>query len=145
MSTFCKVRTSILVALFAAVPFTAAVQAEDMNTTVVVNVPFAFEDGAQHFSAGRYTIGISPEHIATIENRARKDYAMTWFDRSLDPAKTSKVVFEKYGDHYFLSKIYVAGDTSHVEFPTTKREKLEMASIGGSSSNVEVAALEPPH
>ena len=139
-----KVRATLLAIIFAGAPLSPASHAQDLKTAVIVNVPFAFQNGSQQLPAGRYTISTDYQHIATIQGLARSGFAMTGSDEDRQPAKTTEVVFDKYGDQYFLHEIWVAGDTSHTYFPTSKAERREISSNRTAPSTVVVAALEPP-
>jgi hypothetical protein len=65
-----KVRATLLAIIFAGAPLLPASHAQDLKTAVIVNVPFAFQDGSQHFTAGRYTISMDYQHIATIQGES---------------------------------------------------------------------------
>jgi hypothetical protein len=139
-----KVRAILLAIIFAGAPLSPASHAQDLKTAVIVNVPFAFQNGSQHLAAGRYTISMDYQHIASIRGESGSGFAMTGSDEERQPSTTTKVVFRKYGDQYFLREVWVAGDTSHTYFPTSKVERLEISSNRTAPSTVVVAALEPP-
>ena len=107
-------------------------------------MPFAFQNGPQHFSAGRYTISMDSQNVAIIRGASRSGVALAGFDEDIQPSKTTRVVFRKYGDKYFLHEIWVEGDTSHTYFPPSKQEKLEISANRTAPTNIKVAALEPP-
>jgi hypothetical protein len=88
---------------------------------VVVNVPFAFENGSQHFTAGPYTIRMGSQNMLMIRGKSRAGFAMTLFDEDSHPSKTTKVVFRRYGDQYFLYEVWIEGDTSHTSCLLSKR------------------------
>jgi hypothetical protein len=140
-----KVRAILLAIIFAGAPFSPASHAQDLEGAVIVKVPFAFENGPQHFSPGLYTISMDYRNIATIRGESGSGFATTGFDQDLQPAKTTKVVFHKYGDQYFLDEIWVAGETTHTYFLPSKAERLEMSANKTAPSNVVVAALGAAH
>jgi hypothetical protein len=92
------------------------------------NVPFSFAVGKMTFPAGTYDIG-------TIDNRDSKILLLQARDGSasvmvisnatenLKPADKSRLVFNQYGNRYFLSQIWVAGETRGHQLPKTSREK----------------------
>ena len=139
-----KVRAILLAIIFAGAPLAPASHAQDLEGKVIVNVPFAFQNGSQHLSAGLYTISMSYQNIASIRGESRSGFAMTGFDEDPQPSKTTKVVFRKYGDQYFLDEIWVAGETSHTYFLPSKAERLEISANRTAPTSVVVAALEPP-
>jgi len=42
---------------------------------------------------------------------------------NLNPANKTKLVFNRYGDKYFLSQVWIAGETRRRELPKSSREK----------------------
>ncbi len=139
-----RVRAILLAIVFAGASLSSASHAQDLENAVIVNVPFAFQNGSQHLTAGLYTISMDYENVASIRGESASGFAITGSDEELQPSKTTKVVFRKYGDQYFLHEIWVAGDTSHTYFPTSKVEKREISSNRTAPTTVVVAALEPP-
>jgi hypothetical protein len=139
-----KVRAILLAIIVAGAPLSPASHAQDLEGNVEVKVPFAFEDGFQHFSPGLYTISVDYRNIATIRGESKSGFAPTGVDEDRQPSQTTKVVFQKYGDHYFLDEIWVAGDTTHTYFLPSKAERLEIAANRTAPTSVVVAALEPP-
>jgi hypothetical protein len=95
------------------------------------NIPFNFAVGNKTFPAGTYDIG-------TIDNRDSKILLLQARDgdarmmvisnaaENLKPADKTKLVFNQYGNRYFLSQIWVAGEHLGHQLPKTSREK-EMA------------------
>jgi hypothetical protein len=57
-----------------------------------------------------------------------------------DERPTSKLVFHRYGDTYFLTQVWAAGYSSGWEFPASKLER-EMAARLSAPSNTSVTAL----
>jgi hypothetical protein len=139
-----KVRAILLAIIFAGGPLSPASHAQDLEGTVIVNVPFAFQNGTQHLSAGLYTISMDYEHVAIIRGVSGSGVAIAQFDEDRQPSKTTKVVFHKYGDRYFLNEVWVAGDTGHTYLLPSKQEKVEISANRTAPSSVVVAALEPP-
>jgi hypothetical protein len=91
-----------------------------------------------------YTISMDSQRIAIIRGESRSGVALAQFDEDRQPSKTTKVVFSKYGDQYFLHEIWVEGDTRHTYFLPSKQEKLEISANRTAPTSVVVAALEPP-
>jgi hypothetical protein len=139
-----KVRATLLAIVFAGAALSPALHAQDLKDAVIVNVPFAFQNGSQHLNAGLYTISMDYQNVATIRGESASGFSMTGSDVDLQPSKTTKVVFRKYGDQYFLHEIWVAGDTSHTYFPTSKVERRELSANRTAPTTVVVAALETP-
>jgi hypothetical protein len=139
-----KVRAILLAIILTGAPLSPASQAQDLEGTVIVNVPFAFQNGPQHLSAGSYTISMDSQRIAIIRGESRSGVALAQFEEDGQPSRTTKVVFDKYGDQYFLHAIWVEGDTRHTYFLPSKQEKLEISANRTAPTSVVVAALETP-
>jgi len=98
---------------------------------VRANIPFNFAVGNKTLPAGTYDVG-------TIDHRDGKILLLQARDgnasmmvgsnaaENLKPADKTKLVFNQYGNRYFLSQIWVAGETRGHQLPKTSREK-EMA------------------
>jgi hypothetical protein len=138
--------TKVFAAIFAVASLSAAANAQ-FKTPVQVNVPFAFESGSQHLAAGVYTLQMDSEYVLRVQGKTVPGAAMSLATRSqdLNPAKTSKVVFKKYGNRYILSQVWIAGAVDHRELLTRKAEKqVREASNTVAPVNVELALVELP-
>ena len=139
-----KLRAILLAITFAGAPLCPASHAQDLEGAVVVNVPFAFENGSQHFTAGLYSILMDDQRILAIHGESRSGFTLAWFQEDSHPSGTTKVVFLRYGDQYFLHEIWVAGESSHTYCLPSKAEEREMAADRVAPTGVVVAALEMP-
>lgn len=141
-----KLRSSLFAVILVATSWSPASRAQAVGMSLEVNVPFAFDNGTQHFAAGPYTIRMEEPHVLLIQGSSQSGLTMTWFDQDLTPSKTTKVVFQRYGDRYFLSEIWVTGDATHTYVPPSKREKqLEEAANRTADTGVQVALLATSH
>jgi hypothetical protein len=137
-----KSHAVLLVFILAVAPLSASLQ--DMEEAVVVDVPFAFQNGSQHFAAGRYTIRLEDNNVLVVRGETRAGLAMVWFDDDSRPSNTTKVVFRRYGDQYFLHEVWVTGETRHPYCLPSKAENREMAATKAVPTSVVVAALAMP-
>jgi hypothetical protein len=122
-----KVRAILLAIIFAGASLSPASQAQDLERKVIVDVPFAFQTTSQHLSAGLYTISTTYQNIASNRGASRSGFALTGFDEDSQPSKTTRVIFRKYGDQYFLNEIRVKGDTTHTYFLQSQQESVELS------------------
>ena len=95
------------------------------------NIPFNFAVGNKTFPAGTYDIRtISSGDSKTLRLRSQDNNASVMVNsnaaETLKPASKSKLVFNHYGKRYFLSQIWVKGETHGRQLPKSSREK-EMA------------------
>ena len=111
------------------------------------DIPFAFEVGGKMLEAGRYTI--KPNSFgSTVLKIRRTDGKQSVMVMSYaaqgkaDTSRPTKLVFDKYGDQYFLQSAWTGSDGSIIQ--RSKRERLvrkEMAATRGVAEVVEIAAV----
>jgi hypothetical protein len=121
-----KTRALVMAAVMAltAIATTRVAQAQD---GMAVNVPFDFVAGGKTLPAGEYIVKISAPTRAMILI-SRKDATTSAFINtnpavSLAPQAESKLVFNRYGDSYFLSQVWSEGNTQGRQLVRTAREK----------------------
>jgi hypothetical protein len=105
---------------------------------VQVNVPFAFSVGNTKLPAGKYQISTLDDSNKILELRSDNGRTSVLFDTQdveargdQIPSKT-EVVFDRFGDQYFLTQVWVAGEASGSELPKSRMEK--RLEDGGSHS-----------
>lgn len=145
MRGFWIFRTIVLVSSLAFLPALG----QSPNPTMSVNVPFSFEFGSQHFAPGVYTIKTPLEDVVQLQGESNLGMILTNSGQSHKPTKITKIVFDRFGDHYFLRQIWFnANDTAYMDCPESKAEKQakrgDFASNQKSASNVEIAMLRLP-
>lgn len=140
-----KFSANLLAVILAVAPSSVVSQAQNIEDSVVVNVPFAFGDGSQNFAAGRYSIARNDQKILAIRGESNSGFVMAWLEQDSHPSETTKVVFRKYGDQYFLSEIWIAGESTHTYRLPSKQENREQAANKVAPTEVIVAALQMPH
>ena len=110
----------------------------------VIDIPFSFTIGDKTLPAGEYTV--EPN---------RKDYDKVWLLQSKDSRASvlfstmsvranetqeqTKLVFNKYGEQYFLSQIWTPGG-SNGRALTTPRAERELAKNSAERQKVAVVA-----
>jgi hypothetical protein len=139
-----NIRAVSLAILAAVASLSPALHAQPNLLYAKVNVPFSFDYGSKHFSHGIYTLTMKDQNTLTIRSDASTAMAMVQTDYTPVREKTSQVIFRKYGDRYFLEEVLVSGSATHVavlESGAEKRAARELASWGGSASEVALALL----
>jgi hypothetical protein len=149
MKGFWIFRAVIIVSTLAFAPVALPCHGQTAGHAMSVNVPFGFELGSQHFEPGTYTIHTPEVGVVEIQGSSTSAMGLTREEQSTKPTKTAKVVFDRYGDHYFLRQLWFnAEEKAYVECPESKAEKQakrsELASISKKPSNVELAMLRLP-
>jgi len=124
-----KTRALVIAAVMAltAMASTRVAQAQE---TVVVNIPFDFAAGKTMLPAGEYSVKVSGPTYSLILI-SRKDSAASAFINTnavvtVNVQTESKLVFNRYGDRYFLSQVWSEGNSQGRQLVKTAREK-EMA------------------
>lgn len=119
---------------------TALAYAETVN--MKVNIPFKFVVDGATLPGGEYTVqGLGFEGNAiSIRNldKTAKSLALAIRCESRKTPGQSKLVFHRYGDQYFLVKVWMAGDNSGHEIPMGRREA-ELA-MDNQGQEVELVA-----
>src|ERR1700733_4316433 len=140
------------------VAVTAAPAAARAFNSIKVDVPFEFTSGSTVFPAGKYTIKQHPEADLWIPDTPITESRTAVWIKSEDgkvsgklmgysaetrsPKDATSLVFKRYADHYFLSQIWTAGQTTGVELPKSSvEEKLLQAA---QTTNGESAVARGP-
>jgi hypothetical protein len=97
---------------------------------IEANVPFDFIVNGATMPSGGYSIDSIGESgkALFIHNLDQKARSLVLSNRceKLSPSKTTKLVFHRYGDRYFLTQIWVRGENAGRQLPVSRREA-EMA------------------
>jgi hypothetical protein len=113
---------------------------------IVAQVPFEFKVGNKFVPAGRCEILTTAENRGslTIRNVKAKTSTIVWASlrESKEAAGTYALVFDRYGDQYFLTGIRLEGRTENYKLPETKAEAELRAQNAGGTEEVFVAALK---
>ena len=121
-----KTRALVMAAVMAltAMATTRVAQAQEV---VVVNIPFDFSAGNKTLPAGEYSVRVqfNDRRMLLLE---RKDSSAAMFILTNNvvanaPQSESKLIFNRYGDRYFLSQVWNEGDPSGWQLMKTAREK----------------------
>ena len=121
----------LLIALALPLLMTAAASAQTVH--LKATVPFDFIAVGTTLSAGEYDIQSvgAEEKVLVIRNR-NSTKAILVFSTSaeaLNAASSTKLVFHRYGDRYFLSQLWVEGDKLGRQVtPSSEENELAMDS-----------------
>lgn len=149
MKTFWSFRIIFIASALVFAPVALPCHGQSAGHTMSVNVPFSFEMGSKHFEPGTYSVRTPQPDVIEIQGHSTAAFALTHEEQSNKASKTAKLVFDRYGEHYFLRQLWFHADqTSYAEFPESKSEKQakrsELASNSKKPSNVEIAMLRIP-
>ena len=108
------------------------------------DIPFSFVVNKATLPAGQYELKSLTDDGKAMSLRGPdgKSAGIVSSNRaeSTTPSEKTKLVFKRYGDRYFLSQIWVAGETAGRQLPMSARER-EMAKTSAPESVVVMAAL----
>jgi hypothetical protein len=90
---------------------------------VVVDVPFAFMVAKQALPAGHYIVRAVGDAQVRIFNSKTTGFFVPTHGALRTVSDGSKLVFHRYGDSYFLSQVWVAGNTIGRELPRSRSER----------------------
>jgi hypothetical protein len=128
-------RTLITITLLLTAAATLFAQIEN-RPLMKVNVPFSFTVDNQTLPAGVYFVKtITPEHSISLTSPTSKH---TTIINDLPnyagaPSENSRLVFQRYGNEYFLTQVWIKGDNVERSPMVSKRQ----AEIAQSASRPE--------
>ena len=133
-----------MIILVGAVTASAYAQA---TQPVVANIPFDFNVGAKTLPAGKYTITIvnpsSDRKVLQIRSSDGRSAAITQTTGIIETAsEKSKLVFHRYGDHYFFAQAKMAGDTMVLAALKSKAERAQSQAIAKAGKSIVVIVAE---
>jgi hypothetical protein len=102
----------------------------DSDSRIQANIPFVFTVGDTTLPAGKYEIRTLDDASSDvlILRSADGDTSVIFVTentrrRDNQPAAKTELVFNKVGDNYFLSQIWVTGNASGSELPKSRMER----------------------
>ena len=139
-------RSSLLAFAVGVLASTSSAVAQSSSTTVKAVIPFAFQVGSQHMPAGTYDIDLmSPQQVLLRGPGHKGGFVMVHSAEVLQAPNTSTIVFDRYGNKYFLRQIWQAGATEGLECPKGRAEKAAVvAQNEQAATSVELAFNAEP-
>lgn len=128
-----KVRTvhfAILIALLLSLPALVQAQMATKDPLFRINVPFAFMAGGVNLPPGEYLVyHPGNPYFLVIQDKVGRARAMAYVHPlgTRMNESTTKLVFNKYGDQYFLSQVWTQADQEVHQCFKCYREKELMA------------------
>ena len=138
-------RTLITICLL----FTAAtlIAQTESQRLMKVSIPFAFSVEDHSLPAGEYLVlTVTPERSIRIVSADGKHSAIvsTLPNYAKSPSETSRLVFHRYGDEYFLAQVWTGGQNV-VRDPLSSKRATEIASSGSMPETRTIVALAAAH
>jgi len=122
----------------------AATQVARAQESMVVDIPFAFVAGNATLPAGEYRVQKLDENSAVLLihcwDASASALVITNAAQAKEPQAESKLVFNRYGNRYFLSQVWTAGSIRGRQLPISPREK-EMPQLAQNETKGEVTLV----
>jgi len=113
------------IALLTIASFVTAGSALAADRGVEATVPFDFTVGNHLLPAGTYTIASSSSNVIEIRGSDGQIVATTVALAAHDDAKgNGDLVFDRYGNKYFLSEVLCPAASMSAKLPSSKMEKV---------------------
>jgi hypothetical protein len=113
--------------LSAALLLSAAISyAQIKEGDVVADVPFAFIVGGSTLPPGHYVVSrVNPDDLAIHDRQNHVVFVFVHSAQRSTHENSTRMVFHRYGDTYFLSEVWVGGNTiGRALFPSAAERKL---------------------
>ena len=124
--------------------FTAVVSANGQSgKQVVADIPFNFIVGDKMMTAGQYSVKATSQDSPAllISERDTKESAIR-LTSSLDADRKNtraRLVFHRYGQHYFLAEVWSGGDSSGRTLMRSRQERAIERELAAIVSKSELA------
>lgn len=134
-----------LLPLFLTLLFTMSLWPAKAQAQIVGNleadIPFQFHVGNTTLPAGRYTIHELEGNLKVLQIRSADSKQYALFDVESAQARTTpdkaEMIFNKYGDRYFLSEMFDAGNADGSRLAPSRDEKRAIKDGGADVARVE--------
>jgi hypothetical protein len=116
------------------------------RTTLVVNIPFAFQTDKQILPAGMYHIERESDSIVLLHGPGNAaGLVMMYGTSKTHPPDHGTIVFDRYGDQYFLRQVWTAENPNGLECAKSHAEKAALiAQNNQAPTTVELAVNTAP-
>jgi hypothetical protein len=111
-----------------------------------VTIPFAFQTSTQTLPAGTYRIDRESPYLVRLQGSSNAGgFVMMHVAIKSHAADHGSLVFDRYGDKYFLRQIWTAGETDGLECPKSRAEKESLEARNNQApSSTELAFNSVP-
>jgi hypothetical protein len=120
--------------------------ASAQSTIAKVDIPFAFQTETQTLPAGTYRIDRESQHLIRLEGPGQTSGFVLMHDATKTKASDhGTLVFDRYGDKYFLRQIWTSGNPDGLECSKSHAEKVALvAQSKQTATSVELAFNAAP-
>ena len=135
-------RVLIALTLFAGLMVPAS---QAQSIMLKADIPFDFVVGDKHLSSGEYHVKSMHQFATLVQSMDGRSSAivLTTPTQSAKVSDTGKLLFNRYGDQYFLSKIWAASSDTGRELRKSKLEREVAQGFSTSGTSIVAAKTEP--
>lgn len=138
-------RFTMLMVIVAVSFMTAVTSANGQSPrTVVADVPFNFNVGGKALMAGKYSVKAFTANgdALAISNKQsnRTAIRLTLSIQARRAPEQSKLVFHRYGQRYFLSEVWSAGERTGRQLLKSKEERAIESQLAANPSKSKLAS-----
>lgn len=132
-----------LIMLALLLPLMATHVVAQKSHELVANIPFDFTVCREQLPAGKYKVrpisGANPKVVlvASEDNRS-VEIVCTRDVKGQKPAATGKLIFNRYGNQYFLSELWLQGDLTGNQLVKTEQEEALLREVTGVKKREKV-------
>jgi hypothetical protein len=92
---------------------------------LIAKIPFGFHIGDQEFPAGEYTVSriTNDNKVVHVSDGEGHTLVSIAIPASRSPANLGKLIFNRYGDEYFLSEVRWRQSEAALQFKPSSREQ----------------------
>jgi hypothetical protein len=120
--------------LLAVVLLATGLASAQMERPIKANIPFAFMVGKTALPAGEYRVSrVSDVGVLSLVGDAGPALVGSHAVQANAASGSTKLIFHRYGDQYFLSQIWLEGESRGRELPKSNLEKELLAKARFSS------------
>ena len=125
---------------------TQSASAQTSTTLTQVDIPFAFQMSNKTLPAGTYRIDLEANHVILLRGPDKASgFLMMHSASKAKAADHGTVVFDRYGNKYYLRQIWTAGKTNGLECPKSRAESNAIvAQNEQAATSVELAFNSVP-
>jgi hypothetical protein len=131
-----RVVLSAVLVLMASISF-----AQTKPGDLVAEIPFAFIAAGRTLPPGHYVVNNLNDHLGIHDPQNHSVFVPVHSAQRPARDSSSKMVFHRYGDTYFLSEVWVGGNSiGRALFPSRAEQKLLES---GKEREIAVVRMEP--
>ena len=116
------------------------------STELRANIPFEFSVGNKTMPAGEYSVRCTnpASDLKVLKLRTRDGHESVMVRTGSVIGKipdSAKLVFNRYGDHYFFAQAWLPADNIGMQAPKSRSEKQSARELAATRTSKEVVAI----